>query len=170
MKKIELILGTLAGIAIIYKLLLGDELNSLLLISMAGLSLFYIYFSFVYFNGIPLRKVFKKEGYRGISAGKIIGSIALGFGLGITNLGVLWSLMSWPFNSYYPLGIPVLILAGFLAFIKYRSSRSETYIKMLKRIIVVGIIGSAFWLNPNHAFSECEETEVIMEQGNLNRR
>ncbi|GAA4311839.1 hypothetical protein GCM10023115_32340 [Pontixanthobacter gangjinensis] len=164
MKKIELTLGTLAAIAILYKLLLGNELNTILLISMAGLSLFYTYFSFIYFNGISLKRIFKKDEYRRISTSKMLGSIALGIGLGITILGVLWSLMSWPFNSYYSLGIPLLIFIGFFAFIKFSATRAEAYIKMLKRIIVVGIIGSAFWLNPNQAFTKYEEVKAVREE------
>ena len=164
MKKFELFLGTVAGTCMLYKLLWGNELNSFLIISFLGLSLFYIYFSFLYFNGIPLKKAFKKEQYKTVSRWKVFGSIALGFGLGITVLSVLWSLMSWPFNAYYPLGIPVLIGMGMIAFFKYTSTKSISYIRMLKRVIVVGIIGSAFWLNPNGAFTKYQKIPVIKEQ------
>lgn len=164
MKKIEYVLGILAGISIIYKLLLGNDLNLFLILSLSGLSLFYTYFSFIYFNRLPVNKVFKKQPYKKLSKWRLIGTISLGLGLGLTLLGMLWTLMSWPFNSYYSIGIPMLIFVGLIAFVKYRVTRADIYISVLKRVIIVGIFGFAFWLNPHHAFRKYENTEVVKEQ------
>lgn len=164
MRRIELVLAVLAVISIVYKLLFGAELNLILIMSLTGLSLFYTYFSFLYFNDISLRKVFRKEQYQNVSKWKIIGTIGFGIGLGISLLGILWSLMSWPFNNYYSIGIPMVVLTGLIAFIRYTIKKTDSYIKLLKRSLIIGITGTAFWINPNQAFSKYEETEVIKEQ------
>lgn len=164
MKKIELFLGALAGFSMLYKLLWGNDLNGLLIISFIGLCLFYIYFGFLYFNYIPLQKAFKKEPYREISKWKLLGSASLGLGLGVTILSVLWSLMGWPFNIYFYLGIPVLLAMGIISFYKYTATRSDSYIRMLKRIVVIGIIGAAFWINPNGDLTKYQKTPVMIKE------
>ena len=157
-------MGVIAIIAIVYKLIFGSELNILLILSLCSLSLFYTYLSFIYFNGIPLKKAFQKAQYRGISNWRIIGSIGVGIGLGLTLLGMLWSLMSWPFNTYYEIGLPVLILIGLIIFVKFFDGRSVHNFRILKRVITIGIFGIAFWINPNNAFSKHKEDRVIVEE------
>lgn len=154
MKKVELIFGTVAAISIIYKFLLGNELNPFFIMSVTGLSVFYTYFSFAYFNNIPFKKILKRDSYRGISKLRILGTVALGFGLGITSLGILWSLMYWPFNTYYPLGIPILLAVGIISFVKFSKTRSGDYVRILKRIAVVGGVGTILWLTPQETLNQ----------------
>ena len=154
MRKVELIFGTVAAISIAYKFLLGNEMNPLFLMSVTGLSVFYTYFSFAYFNNIPFKKILKRGSYRGISKLRILGTIALGFGLGITTLGILWSLMYWPFNTFYPLGIPILLTIGIVSFIKFSKTRSEAYVRILKRIALIGGVGIILWLTPQETLNQ----------------
>lgn len=154
MKKIELIFGTVVATSIAYKFVFGNAINPIFIMAIMGLSLFYTYFSFAYFNRIPFKKVFKKDSYRGISKWRILGTIGLGFGLGITILGVLFSLMDWPFYTYYSLGIPILVIIGIVSFVKYLSGRSEVYSRILKRIMVIGGVAVIFWLIPQKNLNE----------------
>lgn len=163
MKKIEFTLAAIGVFSILYKLLIGGELNILLIISLIGLSLFYSHLSFLYFNDVPLDKVFKKRTYQKISTFNIIGTAFSGLGMGITILGILWSLMQWPFNDFFLIGIPIVIIAGLTAFIKYTIHKYEGYIPLIERILIIGIIGSAFWINPNNAFSQ-KRAEVIIPE------
>lgn len=164
MRRIELALAFITVIAIIYKILFGPELNILLIITLTSLSVFYTYFSFIYFNRVPLKQVFQKGTYESISKMRIIVTIALGIGFGITLLGILWSLMSWPFNNFYLLGVPLILLSGSITFIKYTFTKSESYVSLLKRVLVIGIFGIAFWINPNKAFSKYQDVQVVKEQ------
>lgn len=165
MRKIELICGTIAAFSIFYKFIFGNGINPIFIMSITGLCLFYTYFSFAYFNNIPFRKIFKRNSYRNVSKLKIIGTIGLGFGLGITILGILWSLMYWPFNNYYSLGIPILMIIGLISLIKFSATKSETYLSILKRIIVVGGLGILIWLTPQETLNKMLDikTEHFMQ-------
>ncbi|MFD0975438.1 hypothetical protein [Salinimicrobium gaetbulicola] len=153
MRKIELIFGTVATISIAYKFLLGDELNPIFIMSILGLSLFYTYFSFAYFNNIRFKKILKRESYLGISKWRILGTIGLGLGLGLTTLGILWSLMYWPFNTFYPLGIPILLIIGITSIIRFSKTRSEGYLSILKRILIIGGLGIILWITPQETLN-----------------
>ena len=153
MRKIELIFGTVAAISIAYKFIFGNELNPIFIISITGLSVFYTYFSFAYFNNIRFKKILKRESYRGISKWRILGTIGLGFGLGITTLGILWSLMYWPFNTFYPLGIPILLIIGIISTIKFSTTRSEDYKGIIQRILIIGGLGIILWITPQETLN-----------------
>ena len=153
MRKIELIFGTVATISTAYKFLLGDELNPIFIMSILGLSLFYTYFSFAYFNNIRFKNILKRESYRGISKWRILGTIGLGLGLGLTTLGILWSLMYWPFNTFYPLGIPILLIIGITSIIRFSTTRSEGYLRILKRILIIGGLGIILWITPQETLN-----------------
>ena len=164
MKRIELLLGTMILISLVFKMFYGPELNSFLIMSLIGLSIFYTYFSIIYFNNIPLSKVFKKEQYEDLSKLRIIGTIALGIGLGFTLLAILFTLMSWPFNNFYSIGIPIIINVGLIVFIKYYRIRKDDYIKILKRVFIVGLIGIIFWINPYKVISKFQDNREIIEE------
>ena len=154
MRKIELICGIVAAISIVFKFIIGNSLNTIFIISIIGLSMFYTYFSFLYFNNIPIKKAFKKESYSGLSKLRIIGTIGLGFGLAFTVLGILWSLMYWPFNTYFNLGIPILLLVGIIALIKYLTTKSRDYLRIINRIIIIGGFGFILWVTPQESLNE----------------
>ncbi|NEV92939.1 hypothetical protein G3567_02110 [Psychroflexus sp. YR1-1] len=160
MRKIELILGTVAAISIAYKFILGNGINPIFILSIMGLSLFYIYFSFAYFNNIRFKKIFKRYSFKYISKWRILGTIGLGFGLGITILGILWSLMYWPFNAYYSLGVPILLIIGIISMIKFLKTKSEDYIRILKRILIIGGVGIILWLIPQETLNELLSIET----------
>ncbi len=159
MKKFELIIGTLVIISLLYKLFFSTELNTLFIISLISLSLFYLYFSFLYFNNIPIKKAFKNESYKGITKWEIYVSIGLGFGLSFTCLGILFSMMRWPMNSFNEIGIPILIVIGIIGFIKFKTNKMSNFNKSLIRILVIGGIGSIIWLTPNDKLNDFLKVE-----------
>ena len=160
MRKIELIFGTVAAISIVYKFIIGNELNPLFIISILGLSLFYTYFSFAYFNNIHFKKILKNESYKNISKWRIFGTIGLGFGLGFTTLGILWSLIYWPFNNFYPLGIPILLIIGLISITKFSQKKSQNYICILKRVLIIGGLGIVLWITPQENLNKLLEIEM----------
>lgn len=161
MKKTESILGAVAVVAIVYKLILGNELNSALIISVTGLSLFYTYLSFAYFNKIRFLKIFKRSSYAGISKWRILGTIILGLGLALTTVGILWSLMSWPFNTFYSLGIPVLFIVGLISALKFNITKSKDYFIILKRVLIIGGFGFILWLTPRETLNAILGIDVV---------
>ncbi|MFQ3172926.1 MAG: hypothetical protein ACI8W0_000006 [Flavobacterium sp.] len=163
MKKFELIIGTLVIISLLYKLLFSTELNTLFIISLISLSLFYLYFSFLYFNNIPIKKAFKKDSYNGITKWEIYGSIGLGFGLSFTCLGILFSIMRWPMNLYNEIGILVLIVIGIVGLIKFKTNKTTNLKKSLIRILVIGGIGSIIWLTQNDTVKDILKLENPIE-------
>lgn len=56
--------------------------------------------------------------------------------------------MYWPFNNYYQLGIPILLIIGIISAIKFSQSKSENYICILKRILIIGGLGIVLWITP----------------------
>ncbi|HKR04707.1 MAG TPA: hypothetical protein VJY62_08715, partial [Bacteroidia bacterium] len=94
MKKAEKILGSIAFMGLILKLSLipgGGILISLSLLTLA----FLYYFSFAFLNDIPLKNIFKKESYNGISPLKMIGTAGIGIALAQCTLGLLFKIQNY---------------------------------------------------------------------------
>ncbi len=159
MRKFELICGIVVAISIVYKFIIGNSINTIFIMSIIVLSLFYTYFSFLYFNNIPIKKAFKKKSYNGLSKLRILGTIGLGFGLTFTAFGILWSLMYWPFNTFFNFGIPILLIIGIICLIKYLDNRSKDYLRILKRILAFGSVGFILWLTPQETLNEMLDIE-----------
>jgi hypothetical protein len=77
MKKFELIFVVLGLVSILLNLFLIPFANLFMLLSLSILSVFYLYFSFAFFNGIQLRNIFKKVAYTDVSALRIVGALYL---------------------------------------------------------------------------------------------
>ena len=95
MKKLEIILGLIALIGILLKLLLIPGGGILLTLSLSMLAMCY-YLSFAFLNGIPLIEIFKKKSYENITPLKMIGVVGFGFALSAIAIGILFSLQFWP--------------------------------------------------------------------------
>ncbi|MHB9140986.1 MAG: hypothetical protein ACYC25_03830, partial [Paludibacter sp.] len=81
MKKPEIILVVITLIALFMKYLFIPWGSSITSVTMILLSLFYFPFGFAFLNKIPLRKIFKKDAYKGITTMRMIGSIGVGMSL-----------------------------------------------------------------------------------------
>lgn len=108
------------------------------------LAMVYFYVSLIIFNKIPLRQVFKKEAYKGISIFRIIGSVGTGMALSTLVVGMVFKIMYWPNGDYMLLlGIVFCLISIVVSMIKYTSKRDVFYKRLLFRLlgwVVVGVI------------------------------
>ncbi|MFT6166691.1 MAG: glucan phosphoethanolaminetransferase (alkaline phosphatase superfamily) [Vicingaceae bacterium] len=138
MKKTEKILLLIALLGLTFKLFHWPGASALLILSLSALSVFYMYFSFAFFNGIELRKVFKKESYTGISTLRIVGAIGTGLGLSVALVGILFKLSFWPGATMQLItGLAVLLIVTVISFFKLKNSNDGYYFKVLKRAVPV---------------------------------
>jgi len=96
MRLLEKILVVLVIIGGLFKLALFPGSAAILGLSITTLSILYFSFSFLLFNGIKLRNVFKKSSYQNVSRNRIIGAIGTGFPLSIVLMGFLFDLLILP--------------------------------------------------------------------------
>lgn len=139
---VEWILGALILLGIALSLVLAPGGNVIIVLSINLLVLFYFHFSFIFFNGIRVRKMFAASSYKGISTGKIIGAIAVGFALSIGLTGILFKVMFWPgSNPMIYIGLFFMLPVLLVGIIKYVSNKSDYYLKILPRLLIIGSIG-----------------------------
>ncbi|MFB0925122.1 MAG: hypothetical protein QMB65_07550 [Vicingaceae bacterium] len=132
MKKTEKILIGIAILAIVLKYFFIPESGALFTFSMMILSFIYFYLGFILFNNIRLRKVFKKESYKGISKLKIVGAICTGAALSLITIGFLFKGQHWPGADFNLLiGVICCSVVLIISLIKYNKSKSEYYNKIL---------------------------------------
>lgn len=149
MKKTELIIGITSIIALVtnYLLVLGGNIFTVL--SLSSLSMLYFSLSFVLFNNIQFRSVFKRSSYKDISTARVIGSIATGFALSLTTIGIL-------FKFQFLAGATLTLIEGLIGIsialiistIKYFTTKDLFYVRVLKRLIIIGGLGLILLLLP----------------------
>lgn len=155
MKKTEIIIGAIAILALVLNLLMVPLTGVLTVVSLSLLSVFYMYFSFAFFNGIRLRHIFKKSAYEGITTMRILGSILMGFALSVTTMGILFKFQDWPLSHInLIIGLLGLTIALIVGAIKYSRTKSEYYTTLFKRIAVVGGLAVVLLLIPKETFLE----------------
>lgn len=137
-------------IAIVMKLSLMPGGSLLAAFSMILLSLIYFPFGFAFLNQIPLRKIFKKEAYKEMTAMRIICTIGLGLSFSAICIGILFKLNSWPgSNQDLLIGLVTLVIILLIALFRKINSRQRDYFFMYKRIAILGVLGIIFLLSPN---------------------
>lgn len=142
MKKFELIVGLIAILGIVLKLLHIPGSGLLTVLTLLTLSMFYYAFSFALFNGIRLRDIFKKASYKDTSVKRIIGAVGLGFALSTIIIGVLFKLQFWPGAMVQLMtGLVMTGLILLIATIFYFRSKADFYKRVFRRIAIYGIPG-----------------------------
>lgn len=155
MKKAEIILGAIAIIALTINLLDVPGRGVMTVLALSTVSTLYMYLSFALFNDIRLRKIFKKDSYKGINAMRIVGAILTGFALSMTTIGLLFKFQSWPGASFnLGLGLFGLLIALVVGLIKYLKTKSDYYTKIFKRIAVYGGLGLILMILPRETWLE----------------
>ena len=155
MKKIEFILGSTTLIAIILNLFDYPMSTPLLLVSIGNLSLFYMYLSMPLFNDIPVREMFSRSSYEGISKGRFIGSLAVGLTFSATLIGLLFKLMIWP-NAIIELLISLtgLSIGLGIGIWRYRMQQDDFYLKLFRRIAAFFVLAILGLVLPKYAILE----------------
>ncbi len=155
MKKIELVFVILSLVSIVLNLLLIPFGNLFLLVTFSFLALFYMNFSFAFFNGIQLRNIFKKEAYKDTNALRIIGAIGTGIALSQTIIGLIFKFNEWPgafvMMSVGLSGLTVVTIVGLIQFLK---NKIDYYRLIFKRIALFGGLTFLLLLLPSSLIFE----------------
>jgi hypothetical protein len=147
MKKLEKILALLFVIAIIFQfnLIVGDSL--IMFLSLTTLALIYFPLGFALFNNIPLKKVFKKESYMGLSSLQIISTIFLGIGFSEICIGIESKLLHWGYVKLHLfVGLFFICIALIFYLIHFSESKSSIPKTIVSRMVIFGML-SLFLLN-----------------------
>ena len=142
MKRFEKIFGVAFVVALIFQFYLIPGRGLLITLVLTILACFYYFFGFAFFNNIKLKNIFSSKSYEGISALRIIGSIATGWILSIVCIGILFKIMHWT-------GRITLLLAGSIMIFLLTSSvlyrffqtKSNFYKTIFLRITIIGGLG-----------------------------
>jgi hypothetical protein len=139
MKKFELIFVTLGLVSILLNLFLIPFANLFMLLSLSILSVFYLYFSFAFFNGIQLRNIFKKVAYKDVSALRIVGAIGTGIALSQTIIGLIFKFNEWP-GAFVMMsvGLSGFLVVAIVGFIQFTKNKIDYYRNIFKRIALFG--------------------------------
>lgn len=144
MKKIELILGALAAIALLmnFNLITGGALLGILAIML--LACLYWPGGFPLLNNIPLRNLFRKDTYKGMSSIRIIGSALAGMAFSLVCVGVLFKVQHWSgADMNLKTGLISTASVFVVSLIKFSSTKAELYRNTIVRSIIYGIVGIA---------------------------
>lgn len=142
MKKTEKILGLIFFLALILRLLNVPGNSFLATISALLLAYVYCFLSFVLFNDIPLKRIFKKESYKGLTAWRIIGTIWFGFALSALVVGILFKLLHLPeaeINIIF--GLIASAIVFLIAGIRFFQTKKDFYKRIVLRFLLVGGLG-----------------------------
>lgn len=149
MSKAELIFSVFASIALTMNLLIIPGGGILTLLSFSILSSLYFYLGFAIINGIHIRKAFKRESYKDISAGKIFGAIATGVVISMALVGIMFKVMFWAGGSLMMIvGLTGIFVITAIGIFKFAAAKSTHYTKLLSRLLVYGTITAFFFLIP----------------------
>ncbi len=144
MKRLEIILAFLAILGVTMMLLLIPGGSVLLSISLSILACIYNPLGIFYFNKIPIRRMFKKEYYEGISVLRLVGAAAGGIVLSILSVGMLFKLLQLPGSGVM---LTVGLIPGSILFlvvlIKFFINTSATFYRnmLVRSLLIVGLSG-----------------------------
>lgn len=149
MKRMERIIGFIAIVGIVFKLihLPGGSIISILSLSM--LSLFHYIFSFSVLNGIALGDMFNKAAYKHTSILKIVVSIIIGISISLIVMGSLFKIQIWP-GADFQLMIGLIVSGTIfpIALFFYFQTKEEFFLRMIRRIAFYGGIGLMLFITP----------------------
>lgn len=143
MLKLEKIIGFIAFVGLILKfVLLIPSGNILLILAFVIEADLYFLFGFALFNQINIKQIFKSDSYKEINLEHILGSIGVGFALSMVFIGSIFKLSHWPDSLVLLIiGTSISLIAAIVFIIKYFKSKENYYIRILKRIAIIGTWG-----------------------------
>ena len=145
MIKLEKILGIIFLVGLIFKLTFITGASLLLTVSLLALACLYYPLGFAFFNQIGFRKILKKDSYKGLSKLRIIGAIVAGMSLSPICVGILYKIQNWTgANINLEIGLISTLIVLAIALFKYFKSKGEFYIRIFKRIAIIGSFGLIF--------------------------
>lgn len=149
MKRLERIVGLIAVIGIVFKLLHFPGGSLLTVLSFAVLSLFYFLLGFLLFNGVRLRDVDRTDALKNIGTQQIILTVVLSIALSMVLIGVLFKIQLWPGGTLQlSLGLFVTAVTLAVALFFYLRTKRAYYRRMFTRIAIIGGFGLLLFLTP----------------------
>jgi hypothetical protein len=144
MNKIEISLLAVIIISILLKVFSVAGADVLLGVSLSIMAMVYYPFGLFIINSIPIRKVFKRESYKGISFLKGFGSAATGITLSIVLVGIMFKFLLYPGASVM-LSVGLISSSFILSITLYKflaDIRAKFYRQMMVRMLVFIAFGS----------------------------
>lgn len=140
MLKLEKILGIIGLVGVMLKYLLltmgGSFLLSTSLLILADL---YLLFGIALFNKIEIKQFLKTDSFKEIPKLYIVTSIGLGISLSMLLVGSLFKINHWPNSSFLLITGTFISSVAFVVFlIQYFKSKQEFYLRLIKRIAIIG--------------------------------
>jgi hypothetical protein len=152
MRLAEIILGALCVLSVILKCFFIPGSPVLAVFSFTLLSVYYFVFTLPACTGIQMKDLFKKESYN--NAGEkfsfiLIVAVPTGLALSAIIMGLLFVIQLWPMALVQiQQGIVLMAIALVIAVVRYGMTRSDFYLPVFKRMLVIGGIGLFFLLMP----------------------
>jgi hypothetical protein len=177
LEKIMAIVAILAIVMVYFNIPYGVFLS---IISFTVLSWIYYPFGFAFFNGIHLRRIFKKESYKGVSALSIVGAIFAGMALSTLCTGILFTIASYAYaERFLSIGLfstGLILIAVLIIMLRNRAVFPK---KIFIRILTIGSLGFVLFIwseklipskqnyEPFHSYLGKEKTFALKESVRL---
>ncbi len=147
MKRSEKILAFVIAFALFLKFMNIPGGSALLVWASFFLGVIYYPFGFAFLNGIPLRNIFTKSSYNGLSPFRIAASIGTSMAMSALCFGLLYRFQYWPGGNNLLLAGTVPLLAALV--IAYRKKSGELFYRMvITRGAVLVSLGIVLLLTP----------------------
>jgi len=154
-KKLEIILIIGAFLGLLLALLNVPLSSPIVSIFCVALGILYFYLGFVLFNGIPLRRIFDPESYKGIGSWRIATAVGTGIALSILTIGFMFAVLSYPMaNTLLIAGLASTAVVFILAIAGSAREKNIFYRDIIIRCVVFLAITILFLCIPEHIFEK----------------
>lgn len=141
LKKIELYLALISVVTFVSNLFLFSFASEILIVCLGSLSMLYLYFSFALLNNVSLREVFKEKALKTINSMQTVEGILTGGALSMAIISILFKVLDWPMASTLAyVALPGILIAGIVAFMKFKKNKNLFYKGLLIRLWLVGSV------------------------------
>ncbi len=110
------------------------------MIAVLGLALLYLFFGFLLFNGIRLRKAFERNSYAGLPTFNIIAGVVSGIFMAVMVMGVMFKIMHWPGGMLMcAVGVGVNLLLAAAAYRENKWVQPKLPTNILIRMAIIAV-------------------------------
>ena len=150
MKKFEITIAILSIIALVLNMLYIPGTNILAFILLMTYAMLYYPLGFAVLNNIRFRDILKKDAYKETNVKIILGAIFTGMALSEVICGILFKFLFFSGAGFMLIaGLCCLPIIAIVATVKYVKTRSQFYVGILKRIVIIGGVGLFLFFLPN---------------------
>lgn len=143
-----LIIATVIGVILKFSVIRGAD--ELIFLALSLLACLYYLFSFLFFNRIPLRNIFKTAAYNAVSAWTIVTTAVGGLGLSIVCIGSLFKLLIlMGANQMLAIGLGITAVILAISVMRFLRKSDPTSKFILWRTGIAAIVALTLLLTPN---------------------